>query len=282
MAARSVLVLTAGTLDDAAFKTQLQRIRDQRTRGLRFRSPHGKRDGTVVAKYDGRGSPTHCGNSVRSKISRTLRIRSRKHSCKRWLPVHVHLCALCVTCAVALFGFVSSAAAQSATRGELGAELHASIANTGGVFLWYGASAWYRVRPALALGMTAESGLVSTGGEGVSLGGSPGIDSGAKIFKAFVDYRLAPASPVGLFGRFSFGVADVKPLFPIAGDSVNREEAQRTEPIADLEAGPEFRIFLSHSEQQPRPALFLRLRATATLMEPRGFVGFGLALGGEG
>jgi hypothetical protein len=219
---------------------------------------------------------------VRYRIVGTSGSRSRKHSGKRWLAAHVHLGALCVTCAVALFGFVSSAAAQSATRGELGAELHASIANTGGVFLWYGASAWYRVRPALALGLTAESGLVRTGGDGVLLGGSPGIDGGAKIFKAFADYRLAPASPVGLFGRFSFGVADVKPLFPIPGDSVNREEAERTELIADLEAGPEFRIFLSHSEQQPRPAVFLRMRATATLMEPRGFVGFGCALGGEG
>ena len=196
--------------------------------------------------------------------------------------VHSRLCVLCATCIIALFGVVPNAAAQSDGRGEVGVDLHAMWVGTGGQLLWFGASAWYRLEPAIALGLSAESNLVTYGGEGILLDGSAGIQGGAKILKAFVDYRLAPKSPFGAYARFSLGVADVQPVYPNGGTSGGRWGAAGPELITELAAGPEFRLFLSSKPEAPRPALFLRFGGSLTLMAPRAFGGAMLTLGGEG
>jgi hypothetical protein len=196
--------------------------------------------------------------------------------------VHSRLCAACLACAGATLALASSAQAQTAGRGEVGGEVHAGIGGAQGNF-WLGASAWYRLQPSLALGLTYETNKVLTNGEGVELGGDPGIDDGAHVLLGFVDYRVAPASAVGLFGRFSLGVADVQRLYPKPGDSDSTIFGGRgAEAIAQLEGGPEFRLFLSAKRARPRPALFLRPRVSYTLMSPQNFITVGLALGGEG
>lgn len=154
---------------------------------------------------------------------------------------------------------------------------------SGGQVIWFGGSLWYRLRPAIALGMTYETNIIDTGGEGIGLGGQAGIDGGATIFKAFADYRIAPASAVGFFARFSLGIADVQPVYPKpGGGSGGRYGAAGPELICELGAGPELRIFLSSKPEAPRPAIFLRLGGSFTLMAPRAFPGATLTLGAEG
>jgi len=209
---------------------------------------------------------------------------------------HARLCALCVTCVVALLGLVSNAAAQGAQRGEVGAErgevgaergevgaeLHTMWVGSGGQLLWLGASAWYRLQPAIALGLTAETNIANYGGEGLLLDGQASIQGGARILKAFVDYRVAPTAAVGVFGRLSVGIADVQPIYPNGGTSGGRWGSPGAELITELEGGPEFRIFFSSKRESPRPALFLRLGGSFTLLAPRAFPGAVLTLGGEG
>jgi hypothetical protein len=99
----------------------------------------------------------------------------------------------------------------------------------------------------------------------------------------FVDYRVAPASPFGLFGRFSLGAADVQRLYPGKYSyEPNIVGGRGPEAIAQLEVGPEFRVFLKAKREPPRPALFLRPRISYTLMSPQNFITVGLALGVEG
>ncbi|HYQ30375.1 MAG TPA: hypothetical protein VER04_24265 [Polyangiaceae bacterium] len=213
--------------------------------------------------------------------------------CRERVPrAYIRLGVLCVTGAVALCGPVSDAAAQDsphevatpphdvgAARGEFGAEAHALL--DFGQELWFGGSVWYRLRPAIALGATVESNMVSSGGEGIGLG-KPGVDRGALILKGFVDYRVVPRSFVGLFGRISLGIAHVRPFYPRrAGGPEGGFGTPGIEPTAELGLGPELRIFLS-KRAAPRPALFLRFGGSFTFMAPRSFPGFGITLGGEG
>jgi hypothetical protein len=219
-------------------------------------------------------------------INRLFRDASRgfARAGRRPVPgVHGRLCAACVACAGLMLGSASSAQAQTAERGEVGGEAHVGIGGAQGN-IWLGASAWYRLRFALALGLTYETNIADTGGEGVSLGGDPGIGGGADVLLGFVDYRVAPASAVGLFGRFSLGVADVQRLYPEPGGSASSNifGGRGPEAIAQLEGGPEFRLFLTAKREPPRPALFLRPRLSYTLMSPQNFITVGLALGVEG
>ena len=141
-----------------------------------------------------------------------------------------------------------------------------------------GLSVWYRLMPALALGLNV--GEMHNGDlDGVNFSRDTFVASG-KVVEAFAEGRLFPTWPVGAFGRVSAGVAflDLVPTF-VPGPS---HVATGDEPILELEGGPELRIFFSPPSARPRSDLFLRVRGTVTTMPDATFLGYGVALGFEG
>ncbi len=169
--------------------------------------------------------------------------------------------------------------ALAAERGAVGGALDAGFGRLGFVGnLRAGVSAWYRLEPPLALGLSASAMYVDNGDSG----GQPVID-GATLVEAFADGRLFPSSWLGGFGRVSAGVANV---------SISRSSggSHRLRPALELEAGPELRIFFEPPQDSSRAALFLRVRGTFSFIPRDGdverassaFFGYGFALGFEG
>jgi hypothetical protein len=173
-----------------------------------------------------------------------------------------------------MIGFGFSRPVQAQERGALGVALSAGlgVVDGSGAFT-VGASGWYRLLPALAIGVN----VGSTSVIGAEQHNKEVV--GATSFEGFVEGRLFPSSFLGAFGRVSAGVADVT-LLPSSTGPLGDEE--RAEPIVDLEAGPELRLFFAPSSKRPRPDLLLRARGTLTSMSGATFLGLGLALGVEG
>jgi hypothetical protein len=182
----------------------------------------------------------------------------------------------CTTSVVCLMiGFAFSRSAQAQERGAIGAALSAGLGvvdrNGAGAV---GASGWYRLIPAFALGANFGSTTVLTGAE----------QHGTEVvsyysFEGFGEGRSFPASPVGVFGRVSVGVAHVTLLSPSTGPLYDEE---KNEPILELEGGPELRGFFAPSTTRARPDLFFRVRGTLTTMSSATTYGLGVALGFEG
>lgn len=161
---------------------------------------------------------------------------------------------------------------QAQERGAIGGDLHASFG------MYYvgapraGASLWYRLTPALALGLSGDGMFVDSGADPAQ-NPKRTLQNGVFV-QAFADGRLFPDSWIGLFGRLSAGLghATVASGAPPAG------------PVAllDAEAGPELRWFLT--DRRPhRPVLLLRPRVGLTWVGIGNyFVNYGLTLGFEG
>lgn len=169
--------------------------------------------------------------------------------------------------------------ALATERGAIGGALDAGVGELGFVGdLRAGISAWYRLKPPLALGLSASAVYVDNG----DAGGETVID-GATLVEAFADGRIFPSSVLGGFGRVSAGVANVS-ISRYSGGS------HRLRPAFELEAGPELRIFFEPPQDSSRAALFLRARGTFSLIPRDGdverassaFFGYGFALGFEG
>jgi hypothetical protein len=182
-------------------------------------------------------------------------------------------CTTCVACLMIGFGFSHTAQAQE--RGAIGGALSAGLGLLqGDGALTVGASGWYRLIPAFALGVNFGSTNIL---DGVEQHGTEVVSYTS--FEAFGEGRTLPSSPVGVFGRASVGVAHLTLLPPSTGPLYDEE---RTEPILELEGGPELRLFFAPSTTRARPDLFLRVRGTLTAMSAATFYGLGLALGYEG
>jgi hypothetical protein len=180
---------------------------------------------------------------------------------------------------VALFAVLAlSRDVLAAERGAIGGALDVGRGELGFVGdLRAGISAWYRFKPALAIGVSASALYVDNGDDG----GETVIDGGTLV-EAFADGRLFPSSFVGGFGRVSAGLANVS-ISRYSGGS------HRLKPALELEMGPELRIFFE-PQHDSRATLFVRARATFSLI-PRdedverassAFFGYGFALGFEG
>jgi hypothetical protein len=164
-------------------------------------------------------------------------------------------------------------------RGAIGVVLDAGRGELGFVGnLRAGITAWYRLKPALAVGVSGSALYVDNG----DAGGTTVID-GATLVEAFADGRIFPSSVIGGFGRMSAGVANVS-ISRYSGGS------HRVRPALELEMGPELRIFFEPQQVSSRATLFLRARATFSAI-PRdadverassAFFGYGFALGFEG
>jgi hypothetical protein len=195
------------------------------------------------------------------------------------------LCSACV--AFLSVGFGASRLAQAQERGAIGVALSAGIGSVPrasdnvylpNVMLRDGLSVWYRLVPALALGLNV--GAMQNGQlDGVNFSHNTFVASG-EVFEAFAEGRLLPSSFVGAFGRVSAGLAslDLVPPF-VPGPS---HESEGTEAILEIEGGPELRLFFSPPDARPRSDLFLRARGTLTMMPAATFLGYGLTLGFEG
>jgi hypothetical protein len=198
-----------------------------------------------------------------------------------------HLRTLCSTCvAFTVFGFGTSRPAQAQERGAIGVEISAGVGSLPRAsddylpngMLRDGLSLWYRLIPPLAIGLNV--GAMQNGQlDGSNVSRDTFVASG-KVLETFAEGRLFPASPVGAFGRVSAGIAflDLVPPF-VPGPS---HLATASEPILELEGGPELRFFFAPQTARLRPDLFLRVRGTVTIMSAATFPGFGLALGFEG
>jgi hypothetical protein len=169
--------------------------------------------------------------------------------------------------------------ALAVERGAVGGVLDAGHGELGFVGdLRAGISAWYRLQPALALGVSGSALFVDNG----DAGGETVIDR-AMLVEAFADGRLFPSSVLGGFGRVSAGMANV---------SVSRYSgvSHRLRPAFELELGPELRIFFERERALSRANLFVRVRGTFSAIPRDGdverassaFLGYGLALGFEG
>lgn len=185
----------------------------------------------------------------------------------------------CVRLASLFTGLALSHAAFASERGAIGGALDAGRGQLGFVgALRAGLSAWYRLEPALALGVSSSRLVVDNG----DAGGTTVID-GATLIEAFADGRIFSSSWVGGFGRVSAGLANVS-ISRYSGGS------HRLRPAFELEMGPELRLFFEPEHASSRAALFLRVRGTFSAI-PRdadverassAFFGYGLALGFEG
>ena len=172
------------------------------------------------------------------------------------------LLGLAMSMAAPCLGLSTSAEA----RGEIGADVHAGVSTTAVGGNWRGGvSAWYRLRPPLAIGIRGET-MASKEGE---------YDRDRiRALEAFMDAIIAPDSEVGGFARVSAGVADVHRF------SVNVSSRRNAAAIFELEAGPELRLFQAPPDVGPRSAWFLRASGTLTLVPSEtGMFGFALALG---
>ena len=195
------------------------------------------------------------------------------------------LCSACVVFVIVCFGI--SRPAQAQERGAIGVELSAGIGllpNTSDnvyqpkQMLRDGLSAWYRLVPAFAIGLTV--GEMHNGDlDGSNLSRDTFVASGT-VVETFAEGRLLPTSFVGAFGRVSAGLASLKLVPTFVLGPLHEEAAD--EPILELEGGPELRIFFSPPSARPRSDLFLRVRGTLTTMPAATFLGYGLALGFEG
>lgn len=174
-----------------------------------------------------------------------------------------------------LIGFGFSRPAQARERGAIGGALNAGLGGyPQGLAYTAGASGWYCLLPALAIGANVGSTLAFGGGE----------QHGTELirdfsFEGFVEGREDPSGIVDFFGRVSIGVAHVTQLPPSTGplyDEVSNE------PILELEGGPELRLFLAPPTTRARPQVLLRACATLSIMPAGTFLGLGLSLGFEG
>jgi hypothetical protein len=161
-------------------------------------------------------------------------------------------------------------------RGAIGGALSAGLGLVPGQGLagTVGASGWYRLMPALAIGINIGSTPDFGGVE--QHGAEPVRDY---FVEGFVDGRADPSAIVDFFGRISIGVAHVTLLPPSTGPLT---EEERNEPILDLEGGPELQLFLAPPTTRARPEFFLRARGTLTITSAATFPGLGLSLGFEG
>ncbi|HEY5373897.1 MAG TPA: hypothetical protein VIK01_09420 [Polyangiaceae bacterium] len=186
-----------------------------------------------------------------------------------------------------MLGFGASRPAEAQERGAIGVELSAGLGAVPrtsdnvyqpNVMLRDGLSVWYRLMPALAIGLNV--GAMQNGQlDGVNFSRDTFVASG-KVVETFAEGRLFPTSFVGAFGRVSAGLASLD-LVPTFVPGPSHEEAA-DEPILELEGGPELRIFFSPPSARPRSDLLLRVRGTVTAMPAATFLGYGLALGFEG
>jgi hypothetical protein len=195
------------------------------------------------------------------------------------------LCSACI--ALVIVGFGVSRTAQAQERGAIGVELSAGIGTlprtSDGAYqplalLRDGLSLWYRLVPAVALGLNV--GAMQNGQlDGSNVSRDTFVASG-KVLETFAEGRLFPTSSVGAFGRVSAGIAflDLVPPF-VPGPS---HLATAREPIFEAEGGPELRIFFAPRSARPRSDFFLRARCTVTTMSAATFLGYGLAVGFEG
>ena len=182
------------------------------------------------------------------------------------------LCAAGIAFLIIGFGFSYPARAEE--RGLIGGALSTRLGLVDGrAAATIGASGWYRLMPALAVGAD----ISSTGITGYEQHDTEVVSYSS--FEGFVDGRGFPSSPVGVFGRVSTGLAHVTLLSPSTGPLYNTE---KIEPILELEGGPELRAFFEPSTTGARPDLFFRVRGTLTTMSGATFYGLGLALGFEG
>ena len=167
-----------------------------------------------------------------------------------------------------------SCPAQAQERRPIGGALSTRLGVLdGNGAITIGASGWYRLFPALAIGLD----VGSTGTSGHEQHGTEVASYSS--FEGFVDGRGFPSSPVGVFARASAGVAHLTLLSPSTGPLYDTE---KSEPILELEGGPELRGFFAPPTIRARPDLFFRVRATLTTMSAATYYGLGLALGFEG
>jgi len=182
-------------------------------------------------------------------------------------------CVTCVACLMIGFGFGRTAQAQE--RGAIGGAVSLGLVLVDGNGAEaVGASGWYRLIPAFAVGVNYGSTSVLTG---VEQHGTEVVSDSS--FEGFGEVRASPSAPVGFFGRVSLGVARVTLLPPSTGPLYDEE---RIEPILELEGGPELRLLLAPPSTRARPDVFFRVRPTLTTMPAATFLGFGIALGFEG
>ena len=215
----------------------------------------------------------------REREPRCLRLFDRSRLCR--VRTLCFVCAAWLLCA----GFIRPAHAQE--RGAIGAELSAGIGllprTSDGMYqpdftLREGLSAWYRPRPAFALGFSV--GEMNSGDlDGANFSRDTFLKSGS-VYEAFAEGRLFPTSTIGAFGRVSAGMAHLT-LVPTFMPGPSHENTA-TQPVLELEAGPELRLFLTSPSTGARPGFFLRVRGTATAMSAATFLGYGLSLGFEG
>jgi hypothetical protein len=200
--------------------------------------------------------------------SQPLRVSGIRRMCRSRT-----LCTICVALLTIGFGFIRPAKAQE--RGAIGAALSAGLVvvdgNGAGVV---GASGWYRLIPAFAIGANFGSTTVLTG---VEQHGTEVVSDYS--FEGFGEGRSFPSSPVGVFGRVSVGVAHVTLLSPSTGPLYDEE---KNLPLLELEGGPELRVFFAPSTTPARPDLFFRARGLLTTMSGATSYGLGLSLGFEG
>lgn len=183
--------------------------------------------------------------------------------------IHVRLALALLTFTVVVLAARSTRAEE---RGAIGGDLHASFG------FYYvgapraGASLWYRLTPALALGLSGDGMFVDSGAN-AHRNPKRTLQSGVFV-QAFADGRLFPDSWVGLFARLSAGLGDASVA---SGESPAGPVA-----LLDAEAGPELRVFLT-GPRAHRPALLFRPRAGVTWVGiGNQFVNLGLSLGFEG
>ena len=188
------------------------------------------------------------------------------------LVIHARSLVICLALAALVLGFSSRAHAEE--RGAIGAEVHTSLGLVEELPITLGMSAWYRLRPAWALGVSGE--FVSRGQHNADppYPLKPVLRDG-RIFEAFIDGRLVPDSTFGAFARASLGVAKVKMDYASPSEG-------GVGPALGLQFGPELRRLLTEPSGQVRPTWFLRLFGTLTAVPSRAFGGIGIALGCEG
>ena len=203
-------------------------------------------------------------------------------------PASRHLCqSRTVYFACVILGVCLASPVQAQERGEIGGELSAGLGELGetsdGMYLPHtlmrlGLSGWYRLMPAVAIGLSWET-LQNGQLDGSNSSQDTFIEKG-KALRAFVDGRLFPSWFVGAFGRASVGVAHLNLVPTFTPGPTHVETAYQ--PMFELEAGPELRIFFLPRSKRPRPDIFLRVRGTATVLPEAFFFGYGLSLGFEG
>jgi len=187
-------------------------------------------------------------------------------------------------CLAAVFAFALAFAPGVRAQAQtiIGGELHEEQTGTEVVpNNRVGLSVWYRFDPRLAFGLTAEA--LGDIGFGEAASATRRTLRRGDFLEGFVDARLFPSSFAGAFGRASAGLAVVDLSAPsLDGYSGPGDKTGYTEPMFELEVGPELRLFRTVDGSVARPTWFLRARGTFTALPSNAFVGWGFALGCEG